>query len=280
MNKSIFLIGLALLPLARSLAFPTGDEQAARQARSVHLVWRGDDPAAREIVGTVTVRESQTCSYFMAIGFDGGYMGIQELREGRKVGIFSIWDPGSKGTEAEAKADDVADDRRAKVTYSDPCVMVDRFGGEGTGAKTMFEYAWKIDEPVAFRVVAESDGPDRTAYTGYIGSGTNEMKIATISRQRHGQPPAITFPYSFVEDFWRNGRSKRLVRRAEFTGFAARGLGAGATLKPFTAARFSADANTLGTIDAGPVPGGAFLQTGGTTENKTVPLWKTFRVGT
>ena len=279
MNKTLLLCGLAALSLGVLVAAPSGDEQARRQARSVHLLWRGAEPAPREVVGTVTVRESQTCSYFMAIGFDGGYMGVQELRGGRKVGIFSIWDPGSTGIEAGAKADEVSEDRRAKVTYADPRVNVDRFGGEGTGAKTMFDYAWKIDEPVAFRVVAEADGPDRTAYTGYIGSGTNEMKIATISRQRHGRPPAILFPHSFVEDFWRNGRSKGLVRRADFTGYAARGAGADAPLAPMSAARFSADSNTLMTIDAGPVPGGAFLQTGGLTENKTVPLGKTFRLG-
>ena len=77
----------------------------------------------------------------------------------------------------------------------------------------------------------------------------------------------------------RNGHSKTLVRRAEFTDFAMRGKGGGAPLVPMAGATFSADQNTLVTIDAGPVPGGAFLQTGGATENKTVPLWKAFRVG-
>ena len=255
-----------------------GERQAQRQARSVHLMWKSDVQEAREFVGTVTVTETQTNSYFMALGFDGGYFGIQDLRGG-KVGIFSVWDPGSTGTEADAKESEVAADRRAKVLYSAPGVNVSRFGGEGTGAKTMFGCAWEVGKPVRFRVTAEADGPGRTAYTGYVGIGTNEMKVATISRESHGQPPAIVFPYSFVEDFMRNGHSKTLVRRAEFTDFAMRGKGEGAPLVPMTGATFSADQNTLVTIDAGPVPGGAFLQTGGATENKTVPLWKAFRVG-
>lgn len=268
---------VAMVSLGAVAAWPSGAEQAKRQARSVHLQWLGADPAAREVVGKVTVTEAQTNSYFMVIGFDGGYMGIQNLY-GNTVGIFSVWDPDSIGNEFGAKADAVKEDRRAKVLYSNPHVKVDRFGGEGTGAKTMFGCNWKIGESVPFRLTAEPDGPDRTAFTGFVGEGAEEVKIATISRQNHGKPPAITHPHSFVEDFWRNGISKDLVRRAEFTGFATRGPDPDAPLKPVKGAFFTADHNTLMTIDAGPVPGGAFLQTGGATENKTVPLGKAFRL--
>lgn len=278
MRTVLLSVGLVLATGGLGLFALSGEEQAARQARSVHLLWRPAEKDLREVVGTVTVKESQPNSYFMAIGFDGGYMGIQDAH-GRKVGIFSIWDPGSTGSEASAKAADVALDKRAKVLYSHPDVSVSRFGGEGTGAKTMFAYPWVVGKPVRFRVTAEADGPDRTTFTGYIGEGTNEMKIASISRQRHGEPPTLRSPYSFVEDFWRNGFSKSVVRHAEFTDYAGRGLAPDAPLVPMLGAMFSADANTLTTIDAGPVPGGAFLKTGGTTENKTVPLWQGFRVG-
>ena len=278
MMKWFFALVLATASVGTFAANPTGAQQAERQARSVHLHWLGGEKELREVVGSVTVTESQTNSYFMVIGFDGGYMGIQNAN-GHPVGIFSVWDPGSLGNEFAAKADEVHVDRRAKVLYSHPGILVDRFGGEGTGAKTMFDCPWKVGEPVPFRVVAEADGDDRTAYTAYIGAGAGERKIATISRQNHGTKPAIVHPYSFVEDFWRNGKSKELVRRAEFTGFASRGLSPDAPLKPMVAAYFSADANTLKTVDAGPVPGGAFLQTGGATENKTVPLGKVFRLG-
>ena len=103
------------------------------------------------------------------------------------------------------------------------------------------------------------------------------MKIASVSRLSRGKKPVLRGIYSFVEDFWRNGHSKTLVRRAEFTDFASRASFEDAYV-PVSAARFTADGNTLMTIDAGPVKGGGFLQTGGDTKNKTVPLWKTFKI--
>ena len=151
-----------------------------------------------------------------------------------------------------------------------------RFGGEGTGAKTMFRYDWKVGSKVRFRIVAEPDGADRIKFTGYIGDGADEMKIATISRLSHGKKPVVSGVYSFVEDFWRNVYSKTIVRRAEFTGFASR-VAEKDNYTPANAARFTADGNKLMTIDAGPVKGGGFLQTGGKTENKTVKLGNWFK---
>ena len=103
------------------------------------------------------------------------------------------------------------------------------------------------------------------------------MKIGVLSTLSHGRPPVLTGINSFVEDFWRNGESRKLVRRATFTGYASR-ESADAKFVPASAAWFTADANALKTVDAGPVPGGAFLQTGGETKNSTVPLWSTFPV--
>ena len=255
-----------------------GDQEARRQARSVHLTWGGLPTNAVEVVGTVKITEEQTNSYFMVIGFDGGYMGLQNVR-GEHVGIFSVWDPESNEFNFSAKGSDVAKEKQANVVFAAEHVNVSRFGGEGTGAKTMFGCNWKIGEPVRFRVTAEPYGDDRTLITGYIGNGdgSSETKVASISKLRHGKPNCIRHVYSFVEDFWRNGLSKTLVRRAEFTGFAAKGPDD----KEFgraTMAAFTADHNTLMTIDAGPVPGGGFLQTGGDTKNEHVPLRSAFRI--
>ncbi len=273
--KAIITLFSLVAALASFAAMSQGDVEAMRQARSVHLFWHGIQKDATEVVGSVKVTQNQTNSYYMVIGFDGGYMGIQNVG-GRHVGIFSIWDPVGHAHDYSARADAVAESLRAKVLYSDPSVHVTRFGGEGTGAKTMFISNWEVGRDVYFRIQSESDGKDRTKFTGYIGDGKKEMKIATISRLNHGKKPVISGVYSFVEDFWRNGHSKTLVRRAEFTKFASR-VNANEPFKPCTGAYFSADGNTLMTIDAGPVKDGGFLQTGGKTENKTVPLWKSFK---
>ncbi len=248
-----------------------GDRQAARQARSVHLWWQSPIREIREVVGSVTVTERQTNSYYMVIGFIGGYMGIQDVN-GYPVGIFSVWDPDSDASDSKANPAAVKTDRRADVLYSGENVQVSRFGGEGTGAKTMFGLPWEVGEKVTFRLTSEpvEDQPGRVAYTAYVGKNGAEEKIATISVHKKGLP-CIAYPSSFVEDFWRNGHSKDLSRRAEFTDFAARGIAPDAPLVPMAGAIFTGDSNTLMTIDAGPVPGGAFLQTGGKTVNR-LPL--------
>ena len=274
--KRLVLSLLAVVAVTSAHAqWPSGEVEAQRQARSVHLHWGGILEGATDVVGYVNVTESQTNSYYMVIGFDGGYMGIQNVN-GIHVGIFSIWDPVGHAFDFKARPDDVVEGLRAKVLYSDPRVNVSRFGGEGTGAKTMFRYDWKTGSKVRFRITAEPDGNDRIKFTGYIGEGKDGMKIATISRLSHGKKPVVKGVYSFVEDFWRNGYSKTLVRRAEFTGFASR-VSEKDGYTPANAARFTADGNKLMTIDAGPVKGGGFLQTGGKTENKTVKLWNWFK---
>ena len=267
--------GVAAAGIAFAARAQSGDEQAKRQARSVHLRWAGLPADAVEVVGTVNVTQEQTNSYFMVIGFDGGYMGVQNLH-GQHVGIFSIWDPTENEYDPKAKEGDVDQSIRATVKYADPNVTVSRFGGEGTGAKTMFGCPWRVGTPLTFRLTAEPDGADRTLFTGYIGDGKDEVKLAAISRISHGQPSTIREVHSFVEDFWRNGLSKTLVRRAEFTGFAGRSAGGG-EMCPAVAAMFTADSNTLMTIDAGPVAGGGFLQTGGDTKNEHCKLYGVFQ---
>jgi len=274
-KKMLFCAVVASAVAAMGSA-PSGEEQAKRQARSVHLHWAGIPTNAVEVVGSVKVTEEQTNSYFMVIGFDGGYMGIQNFL-GQHVGIFSIWDPVGDAFDFGAKEHDVDEKMRASVKFAANNVIVSRFGGEGTGAKTMFGCNWKVGETIRFRITAEPDGADRTLFTGYVGNDSGEEKIAAISRLHHGAPSTVRHVHSFVEDFWRNGLSKALVRRAEFFGFAGRAQGE-TGLSRAVAAKFTGDSNTLMTIDAGPVKGGGFLQTGGETKNEHVPIYGVFRI--
>jgi len=274
--KRIALCAAVASAVAAIQAFPSGEEQSKRQARSVHLHWAGLPTNAVEVVGSVKVTEEQTNSYFMVIGFDGGYMGIQNLH-GRHIGIFSIWDPVGDAADFTAKEKDVKVDVRAQLKFAAENVDVARFGGEGTGIRTLFDCQWKVGDTIRFRITTEPDGANNTLYTGYIGNDSGEMKIAAISRLHHGVPSYVRHVYSFIEDFWRNGLSKTLVRRAEFTGFAGRAQGE-KDFRRAVGATFTGDINTLMTIDAGPVEGGGFLQTGGDTKNEHIPLWGKFRV--
>ena len=84
-----------------------------RAARSVHLGYPAPD--ARLFYNEMTVLESTPGSYFMAAGWNTGYFGIQELTDGRKVILFSVWDPTS-GDDPHA----VKQEERVECLYNAP----------------------------------------------------------------------------------------------------------------------------------------------------------------
>src|SRR5262249_353112 len=90
----------------------TADERLAGIAcRSVHLGYPAGEGAA--FYNELTVEKSAPGTYFVACGFNMGYFGIQELANGKKVVLFSVWDPGQQNDPKQ-----VATDRQVKVRYN------------------------------------------------------------------------------------------------------------------------------------------------------------------
>ncbi len=277
MKKTLVAAGMlsgAFLAVHSAWAI-SGEELARRQARSVHLQYSPTAANAVSARGTVTVTETQTNTYFCILAWDCGYCGIQDLGRRGRILIFSVWDPVDQ-MDFAARPEDVKEELRAKVLYAREDVDVARFGGEGTGARTMTQVGWEVGKPVSVRIDAEPDGTNRTAYTcRYLNPESGEWeRIASVSTLLHeGRARGINRLYSFVEDFWRNYHSATLVRRAEFSGIETQAAGTEAWTKA-TAANFTADGTPSNAIDAGPAgKGGFFLQTGGSTTNAHVRLW-------
>ena len=134
--------------------------------RSVHLGYKA--PKGTEFYNELTVEESAEGTYFMACGFRMGYFGIQEQSNGRKVVIFSVWDPGGQDD-----PNTVEDEKRVRVLHHDPDVKVKRFGGEGTGGQSFFEYKWEVGERYRFKV--KSEFPMDTSF----GCGTQDRDFHT-----------------------------------------------------------------------------------------------------
>jgi hypothetical protein len=207
----------------------------------------------------VTVRKSAAGTYFMACGFDGGYFGVQEVGSGKKVVLFSVWEP-NPGNDPEA----VAEDLRVKLIAKGAGVRTGRFGGEGTGGQSLFDYQWKVGQPYRLLVTAKADGP-RTHYSGYfyVAEKSAWQHLATFSTLNDGK--FLRGFYSFIEDFRRDGDSATHQRRAHFSeGWVKAKDGKWSAL---TRARFTADDNPATNIDAA-AEGSAFvLSTGGDTRN-------------
>lgn len=264
--------------LSALVGLAKGDpELAKRQARSVHLTYLHSAKDVDSVKINLKVTESQMNSYFCALSWDGGYCGVQERWDGKWV-IFSVWDPGSP-FDFKAKEGEVPKDIRANILYAGEGVEASRFEGEGTGAKSMKKYEWKVGEEIGFKIDVAPYGEDRLAYTcSLFDKGKGEyVRFASVSTMLHpGQKAVISEFYSFVEDFWRNYHSATLARSAEFSGVAAKSLGSG-NWEKCRFAFFSADETPSTRIDAGKIDNSTFfLKTGGNTKNEHTKLWTVF----
>ena len=227
-----------------------------KAACSIHFHWSA--PPATWFYNEAVVRKSTHGSYFSVCGWDTGYFGIQELGNGRKIAIFSVWDP-AKGDNPGA----VPLEQRVEVLHKGEGVEVTRFGGEGTGGKSMTPFAWKIGETVRCLVQATIEG-GKTAYAGWLWMpASKKWKHLVTFRVTTGGKP-MSGLYSFVEDFRRDTKSVKEERRCEFlNGWVKPVDGSAQPLAraTFTASKAQTEAQDL--IDAGQIKGGLFLANGG-----------------
>lgn len=239
-----------------------GDERLKGIAcRSVHLFYPA--PQGTAFYNEITPRRSAEGTYFMVAGWNKGYFGIQELANGKKLLLFSVWDSGQNDPNALAK------EKRVQLLYKDNKVRVGRFGGEGSGGQSFFDYDWKIGQTYKFLVTALPQG-NRTAYTGYFFVPEEKAwkKLVTFSTITGGID--LAGYYSFVEDFRRNRISATKTRMAEFgNGWVKDRKG---QWQPLTKARFTADSNPVLNINAGIDQGRYFLATGGDITNANTKL--------
>lgn len=259
-----WLSTLAALTLAPAQA---NEKLAGIACRSVHLGYDSEKSAA--FYNEVTPLHSATGTYFSVCGWDKGYYGMQEVGSGKKLLLFSVWDSAHNDPSA------VKEDQRTKLLYKDEKTRINRFGGEGSGGQSFYDYEWQTNQVYRFLVTAKISG-ERTEYAGFF-----------FVPEEHAWRHLVTFStitggrlmggfYSFIEDFRRNKVSATQVRQARFgNGWAKSADDAWHALRR---ARFTADANPALNIDAGVADGCFFLATGGTTTNTGTRLWKSMEL--
>jgi hypothetical protein len=252
-------IGVTALVCFPMLAMAGEPAQPPRAARSVHLGYAA--PQATAFYNELNVEKSVPGTYFMACGFNHGYFGIQELANGKKLVIFSVWDP-TKGDDPSA----VDKEHRVEVLHKAEEVVVKRFGGEGTGGQSFFDYGWKAGQ--AYRFLVQATVMDRkTAYAAYFYLPESKAWKHLVTFRTRTGGDCLKGLYSFIEDFRRDGKSATEVRRAAFGNGWVRTPEA--RWEPLTKARFTASGATWEakeTIDAGIAEGQFYLQTGGNTK--------------
>jgi Domain of unknown function (DUF3472)/Domain of unknown function (DUF5077) len=260
---SRLLAGIGWLFLLSASA-RAGEKTAAAACRSVHLFYQAPEGVA--FYNEVTVGQSAAGTYYMACGFDLGYFGMQQLDAGKKVVLFSVWDPGKQSDPKQ-----VDQDKQVKTLSRGEGVRVGRFGNEGTGGQSFFDFDWSVGNTYRFFVTARPAG-ERTEFAGffYLPEKKAWKHLVTFSTISQGR--GLRGYYSFIEDFRRNGVSATEARRARFgNGWIRSKDGQWMAL---TRARFTADRNPAINIDAGVAGDCFFLATGGQTQNRSTPLGK------
>ena len=162
-RKSVYVCDLRALTLEGDAVKGATITPQQHGAPSVHL-WHGPARPSTVFYNEIIVQETAPTTFFMACGFNRGYFGIQERRgpDDRLV-IFSVWDP--RGHKADARL--VKKEDRVQVLYGGEGVQVSRFGGEGTGGKSIFPYRWDVGQVCRFRLEAEVEKA-ATTYTAYF----------------------------------------------------------------------------------------------------------------
>jgi hypothetical protein len=176
-----------------------------------HLIWK-PRPATEKITclyGEIQVLATGPTTYYCGCNWwpgspAGGYTGIQDAGNGRRLMIFSVWDTSAT--------------LHPSTTAADPRTQYSRFGGEGEGAHTNLDYHWKIGETYRYYVTKVQDATGaNTLVNSYFYDANRKKWVheATIASPNDGHESVATFGgmlNSFLENW--AGQEPRTPRLA------------------------------------------------------------------
>ena len=135
-------------------------------------------------------------TYAMAIGFRGGYFGIQTNSASERRILFSVWSP--------HETDDpraVPENRRVICLSRNDRTHVREFGGEGSGGQSYVIFPWESGVRHRFLMHAKPDGTGRTAFTAYFFFPDTGRFEEIASFLRPETDFRLLSPHCFLENF-------------------------------------------------------------------------------
>jgi alpha-tubulin suppressor-like RCC1 family protein len=202
MGRIVSVSGKTLLAFAIIIiaCLPAANESRAASAGSVWFDYKRNGGTTHGNAALVDVRIDQSAdvTYYAAMVWNTGYMGLQRLSGTQKHVHFSVWDVDS-GPQTE-------------VVYRHPGTVAQRFGGEGTGYKTMHDFEWQVGVRyrMALEVLFQATFTDYAAHF-YDPATDRWTHLATLRRYEVNRP--VDSFASFVEDF---GGTANIARSASY----------------------------------------------------------------
>ena len=102
-------------------------------------------------------------TYGMAIGFAGGYYGLQVCDNGQRKLLFSIWSPHNTDDPST-----IPEEKMVKVLRKHPLVHTGEFGNEGSGGQSYMDYNWTSGVTYRFLCRIRPVAADKTEFTSYF----------------------------------------------------------------------------------------------------------------
>uniref|UniRef100_A0A4D5R9G7 Scol-DUF3472 n=1 Tax=Scolopendra viridis TaxID=118503 RepID=A0A4D5R9G7_SCOVI len=225
-------------------------------ADSVHLTYPTDDGSLL-FYNEVIVDETYPATFFMACGYQYGYLGMQDNDfKGKKIAIFSLWDVVDQ---ERTNPDDLA-----SVVKKGKDVTVKRFGGEGTGFQSIYNFQWNKGNKYSFLLHAKPEGR-HTIFSGFVYLPDKKQWKLLSSLKRLAGSTVLSHFYSFLEDWLQNWG--QFARQASFNPWEGDGKGNWKQLKRATFTKTSVHDNVNAWVDKTRF----YLRTGGVTKNAIKP---------
>ena len=170
-----------------------------RRGPSVHL--RYIPPIKSHIVNfynevTVPFGQDVVGAYFAAIGFHGGYFGIQVNSDEERRILFSVWS--AYDTDYPER---IPDDFKVKLIESGPEVKVQEFGNEGSGKQSYINYPWKTDVKYKFLVSGSPVDGESTKFTAWFWTPSSSKWKLVASFLKPKTATYLSGLHSFSENF-------------------------------------------------------------------------------
>lgn len=152
-----------------------------------HLWWKPSGSGYTCLYGEIDVLATGPTIYYCGCNWwpgapAGGYTGIQDQGNGTHNMIFSIWDTDK--------------DLHAETVWKDSQTVANRFGGEGVGAHSHFNYDWQVGKTYRYFAIKKPDPSGvKTLCTVFFYDDAHRrwVKEATIESPNNGNVSVPTF---------------------------------------------------------------------------------------
>lgn len=176
----------------------------------------------------------QIGSYYMALGFSGGYFGFQNNSETHRQVLFSVWN-----SVDDDNPNNVNNEHRTKIIGTGEGVTARDFGHEGSGKQSFLSVDWKPGKSYRFLLHAEKVDPMMTDYSAWFYNSDEDKWLYMATLRRPDTKILITGLHSFLENFSPAQGDK--TRKAFYYNLWVKPVG-GAEWLPVSKARLTNDA--------------------------------------